>query len=503
MPYTIAMSLYLKYRPQNFADITGQDHIVKTLEQAIQKDKIAHAYLFTGTRGTGKTSTARILAKQLMTKGITEEVIARQIIEGIENGSLVDLIEIDGASNRNIDDIRSLKEQIQFSPVVASAKVYIIDEVHMFTKEAFNALLKTLEEPPKYAYFILATTELHKIPATIQSRCQTFPFRRISEQDLTSRLQFIADSEKITIDREAVRAIAHHVQGGMRDAISLLDQLQSIPNITIQDVHNRTGNIGIEHLEAMWEAIHTKNEAVIIETVAELEQQGIPLDAFVRQLLHKAQTELHTAITNKTSITGIQELIGKLLQAIIHLRTAPMPSLALEHALLSLTQDLSAGTKKVTPKAEATSTSKVVPEPTAKIAALDATPVTKEASKPVTKAESPIKPATFMARDIELTTIKTIWPDLVKNIEPASVRMSLKDAELMHLEGNRLTLGFSSSFHKSKIADPAASRTIEEELKKQLKSPISIKCTEEVADHVTPINDADMVNVADAASEIF
>ena len=161
-------SLYLKYRPRTFVDVVGQDHIVTTLEQSAEQGQLAHAYLFAGTRGTGKTSMARILAKALMTSTIDDETVKKQIIKGIEEGSLVDLIEIDGASNRGIDDVRDLIGKIQFSPVVAVAKVYIIDEVHMLTKEAFNALLKTLEEPPDYAYFILATTEVHKVPVTIQ-----------------------------------------------------------------------------------------------------------------------------------------------------------------------------------------------------------------------------------------------------------------------------------------------------------------------------------------------
>ena len=194
------MSLYLTYRPLSFADVTGQDHVVTTLEQAAQKGKLAHAYLFAGNRGTGKTSVARILAKTMMMQGIEDETMQKQIKKGVEEGSIVDLLEIDAASNRGIDDIRDLIEKIQFSPVVCNAKVYIIDEVHMLTKEAFNALLKTLEEPPAYAYFILATTERNKIPTTIQSRCQCFPFRNIRDEDIVRRLQFIADSEKIEAD---------------------------------------------------------------------------------------------------------------------------------------------------------------------------------------------------------------------------------------------------------------------------------------------------------------
>ena len=185
---SFSMSLTLKYRPRSFAEMIGQDHIVSTLENAAERDQLVHAYLFYGSRGTGKTSLARILAKILLIQGVEDEKLQKQIIEAVDEGTLVDLVEIDAATNRQIDDVRELKEKVQFAPSIASAKVYIIDEVHMMTKEAFNALLKTLEEPPPHAFFILATTELHKVPETIQSRCQRFPFRRITEEDIVRGL---------------------------------------------------------------------------------------------------------------------------------------------------------------------------------------------------------------------------------------------------------------------------------------------------------------------------
>ena len=206
------MSLYGKYRPKTFADVAGQNHIVETLNQALKQDKFAHAYLFAGIRGTGKTSVARLLAMSLLTKNITDPILAEHIRKAAEDGNLVDLTEIDAASNNGVDNIRDLIEKIQFTPVVAGAKVYIIDEVHMLSKGAFNALLKTLEEPPAYAYFILATTELHKIPATIQSRCQRFLFKHIHEDDVVGRLRFIADAETMSIDDAALRAIVDAVE---------------------------------------------------------------------------------------------------------------------------------------------------------------------------------------------------------------------------------------------------------------------------------------------------
>ncbi|KKW40481.1 MAG: polymerase III, subunit gamma/tau protein, partial [Candidatus Peregrinibacteria bacterium GW2011_GWA2_54_9] len=227
------MALYRKYRPQSFNDVVGQDHIVTTLQQAAEQDKLAYAYLFAGSRGTGKTSVARILAKILMIRGIEDETLQKQIVRGVEEGNIVDLLEIDAASNRGIDDIRSLVEKIQFSPVVTNAKVYIIDEVHMLTKEAFNALLKTLEEPPPYAYFILATTEKHKIIPTILSRCQIFDFNRIRVEDIVNRLMFVAKKESVDAGEEALHVIAQKADGALRDALSIFDQIVSLSGKTV------------------------------------------------------------------------------------------------------------------------------------------------------------------------------------------------------------------------------------------------------------------------------
>jgi DNA polymerase III subunit gamma/tau len=330
------MSLYRKYRPQSFADVVGQDHIVTTLEQAAAQGKLTHAYLFAGSRGTGKTSVARILAKILMIRTIEDETIQRQILRGVEEGSIVDLLEIDAASNTGVENIRDLIEKIQFSPVVASAKVYIIDEVHMLSKGAFNALLKTLEEPPPYAYFILATTELHKIPQTIQSRCQCFPFRAIREEDITRRLQYIADQERISIDREAVRAIARHGTGALRDAISLLDQLRSLPKITVGDVEERIGAAGHEEVETVLAAIAQGDADAIIAAVERVEEAGVPLDTFLRQILGAVRSAMHEAVGRGEPIDSFLRTLDILLHAMRDVRIAPVPGLILESVLLSL-----------------------------------------------------------------------------------------------------------------------------------------------------------------------
>ena len=229
------MSLYLKYRPQNFSTLVGQEHAKKTIQSALKSQSLSHAYLFCGPRGTGKTSLARILAKGLnCTSPVAEIEPCNQceICQSINAGKLVDLIEIDAASNRGIDEIRELREKIVFSPSQAKTKVYIIDEVHMLTKEAFNALLKTLEEPPSHAYFVLATTEAHKIPETIVSRCQQFSFSRIDVTDISRRLEEIAQNEGAKFEKNALDLIAKLSSGGLRDAIGLLEQMMTAGEVT-------------------------------------------------------------------------------------------------------------------------------------------------------------------------------------------------------------------------------------------------------------------------------
>ena len=245
-------ALYRMYRPKTFDDVVGQNVIIKTLTNSVLNDKISHAYLFTGPRGTGKTSIAKILAKIVNCEnlnGITPCDCCKSC-EQINNKQNVDIIEIDAASNNGVDEIRELRDKVNLVPSVGKYKVYIVDEVHMLTTAAFNALLKTLEEPPSHIIFILATTEPHKIPLTILSRCQRFDFKKISNVDITKRLKYICDKEKINIKDESIEFIAQMSDGGMRDSIGLLDQLTSYTTdeITIQDVHDVFGTITTDEL---------------------------------------------------------------------------------------------------------------------------------------------------------------------------------------------------------------------------------------------------------------
>jgi DNA polymerase III subunit gamma/tau len=489
------MSLYRKYRPQSFADVIGQDHVVTTLESAVSQKKLAHAYLFAGGRGTGKTSVARILAKTLLTQGIDDANVKKQILQGVEEGHLVDLVEIDAASNRGIDDVRDLIEKIQFSPVVATAKVYIVDEAHMLTKEAFNALLKTLEEPPPYAYFILATTELQKIPATIQSRCQRFAFRQITEEDIVRGLQRIADAEKITIDRPALRAVAHAAQGGMRDAISLLDQLRSLKQVTVEDVRQRTGETGQEFVEKTFEALAAQDAQTVLDVVRGVEDAGIALDVFLRQLLAECRRRLHAAAEAKQELGMHVRLLDLLLSAVREIRNAPVPGLALESALLR------AGGTTVTSSPAPAAPKKDVKA--VKVAPNAPTPASPAPPQPPARSEPVTTSAVVEAPDLSLLEIQRHWAQILKDIPTPSVRMSLKNGRVASVKDGLVRVAFSSAFHRDKVKATDASRQVEEVLAKIFKRTLRIECVLDGGGTAPSTPDEGLVNLAEAASEVF
>ncbi len=486
------MALYLKYRPQTFADVVGQDHIVSTLEQSISRGRVSHAYLLCGTRGTGKTSVARILAKTILLQGMENDLLRGQATKGIEEGSFVDLIEIDGASNRKIDDIRELIEKINFTPSVSKAKVYIIDEVHMLTKEAFNALLKTLEEPPEYAFFILATTELHKVPDTIQSRCQRFLFKRVRDEDIIRRLQYIADQERITVDREALRAIAHHALGSFRDGIALLDQLRSLEKIGLSDVTDRIGKSSISFIEDIVMALEKRDPKAMKTVVSHIEESNVPVDAVASDLLSLIRTHLHEAIEKKQETASLLRMIDMLLETIKNIRLSPLPVLALESALLSLClePDETSEAKKAVKTGHGIKLKVQTPEQ------IPTDTVTK-----APKAEVSMKSALVEAQDLTVPSVLQHWQTLVDAVTPASVRMSLKNGTVANVHGDMLEITFPSAFHRDRVAETHASRTVEEQLIKMFKRPVRLKLTLEKDSK--PLVTGPTTDLVEAAAEVF
>ena len=298
--------LYRKWRPKVFADVSGQPQVTITLKNELKSARINHAYLFTGTRGTGKTTCAKILAKAVncLNPQDGDPCGECEICKGIEDGSVMDIAEIDAASNNGVDNIRTIIEEAAFTPTKAKYRVYIIDEVHMLSAGAFNALLKTLEEPPSHVVFILATTEVHKLPATILSRCQRFDFHRISAQDLANRLKFVAERENVQLDDDASMLIASVADGAMRDALSLLDRCIGVSNsITAEVVHTTAGLAGKEHLFKITDCVINKNTQSVLEIVEQLHNESKDMGRLCEELIDHFRTlMLLKAMNNPDSL---------------------------------------------------------------------------------------------------------------------------------------------------------------------------------------------------------
>ena len=298
-----------KYRPGTFDDVVGQAHVVQTLQNAITSQRIAHAFLFSGTRGVGKTTMARILAKALNCEQGPTGTPCNTCPNCVEitQGTSVDVVEIDGASNTSVDDVREIRENVKFTPFRGHYRVYIIDEVHMLSNSAFNALLKTLEEPPPHVVFIFATTEIHKIPATILSRCQHYNFRRISKAEIVQRLRHVAGQDNLSIEDRSLMALARASEGSMRDALSLLDQVIAFGGTTIrhEDLEALLGAVPQERVRAMIDAVMAQNSRQGLQVIADLLDQGHDLRAYCADLVEYIRNLLVAAV-----VPAGQELRG-------------------------------------------------------------------------------------------------------------------------------------------------------------------------------------------------
>lgn len=347
-----------KWRPKGFDDLIGQEPIMRILKNAITQNKIAHAYLFSGPRGVGKTSTARILSKALNCKegptpfpcGVCDSCTA------ITGGSSVDVMEIDGASNNSVEDIRDLRERVKYAPSSGRYKVYIIDETHMLSVPAFNALLKTLEEPPSHVIFVLATTALKKIPATIISRCQNMPFRRISSNEIRARLKDISESEAINISAAALNLIARAADGSMRDSLTILDQLSSFSSeITEEHVKSLLGIADLAVLSGISKSIISGNRPEILETINQLSEQGVDFKFFTKELVKFFRDLLVASVMQKPEdvldytneeLSAVKDIISassadqltlmlsEIMKAEADVRNSSSPRLALEISLI-------------------------------------------------------------------------------------------------------------------------------------------------------------------------
>lgn len=282
-------ALYRKYRPKNFSDVYGQDHIISTLKNEIKENRISHAYLFTGSRGTGKTTCAKILAKAVNCESSADGEPCNQceVCRGLDSGAIYDVVEIDAASNNGVDNIRDLREEANYTPSRGRYRVYIIDEVHMLSAGAFNALLKTLEEPPAHVIFILATTEVHKLPATILSRCQRFDFKRIQPETMAVRLKEVAGFEGLSLDDDAAVLIARIADGALRDGLSILDQCAGREkSITADLVSQVAGLAGREVLHRLSDCVSSSDSASAIDTISELYQNSYDMERLCVEMVN-------------------------------------------------------------------------------------------------------------------------------------------------------------------------------------------------------------------------
>jgi DNA polymerase-3 subunit gamma/tau len=496
-------ALYRRYRPQTFSAIVGQEHVTRTLRNAIASGQVAHAYLLAGVRGTGKTSIARLIAKAVNCPNAKDgEPCDRcQTCVAIRDGRFLDLIEIDAASNRGIDEMRDLRDKVRFAPSQGQYKVYVIDEAHQLTTEAFNALLKTLEEPPPHAMFILATTESQKIPATIVSRTQRFDLRRIPHKGIVAQLQKIVEQEKLRADSAALDAIARHAQGSLRDAESMLDMVIAFANgaITLKEVDDLLGSSDWEETAALFDALAAADGAEGVQLVARLVDDGRDLRLFVRRAIDHARALVFTRATGKPpesaseqmatrlraqaqglSLDQLAKIAKRLVETEQHLRTSEGTPLPLELAILDLV----------------TSNEKLAPPPDAR----------REAGRPATARPAPTSSAgTETRRDaprgavvaiaerrgtaeatitvgaaspvVKLETVRKAWGELVDRAKERSIGKAaqLAKAEPLAIEGATIVVGFGEEFARLLWQNKGRSE-LEQDLSEILKATVRVKC---------------------------
>ncbi len=459
----MGQALYRKYRSRSLDEIVGQEHIVTALKTALKSERVSHAYLFTGPRGVGKTSIARILAHAINDLPYSEDT------------SHIDIIEIDAASNRGIDEIRDLREKVYVAPTSSKFKVYIIDEVHMLTTQAFNALLKTLEEPPAHVIFILATTEIHKLPATIISRTQRYTFRPADIKGLVQHLKSIADKEKVSIDSESLALIAEHGDGSYRDSVSLLDQIISgKKNVVEKDVHELLGIPPITAIEKFVEHIKGGNLSAIASSLAALNQQGYQAATIAKELAKLLRSSLLDGSPKLTT----ERTLG-LLKQLIDVPTSSDPMRFLEIAALEAAAT-DVAPRALTPKVETPEAPKksepkkhpVLPKPATVI---EAESVANDAPA---KPAVPSKPPSAKTKPpVDGDFSREVWPQILAQLKSKhNTLYSIIRMAQISFEDPKVTLTFNFAFHQKRLNE-AKNKTIVSNIIKEVSGKdIEIEC---------------------------
>ena len=507
-----AQALYRKWRSQTFEEVIGQEHVTRTLRNALRDGRIAHAYLFAGPRGTGKTSTARLLAKAV--NCLNQDPKARpdttcDICQAISAGSLLDLLEIDAASNRGIDEIRDLREKVHFSPSRARHKVYVIDEVHMLTPEAFNALLKTLEEPPAHVIFVLATTEPHKIPDTVLSRCQRFDFRRIPPRKIVERLDHILSEEGRSAEPAALDMIARGADGSMRDAISLTDQLLSYGGDTITEAQVQAvrGTVTNQAIAELVDLMAVGDAAGGLTLINEMAAEGIDLRQLTLQLLAHLRAVLLTVVGGgqaRTILTDLsddqlavvrnqaQQLAGNAVthavrlfnQASLEMRDAAQPQLILELAWLEAVQPA------LSPPAPTVSGE----QPGAiSISAASGPPPTVfgqevDQERPVVAVASLPRAGEAVPDERVVSVLRAHWAALLQAAETArgpALKGALRTLRNVVASGGEIYFAFEHEFAKDRVERPGNKAVVQDLLAQLLGRPVRLHC--QVGQQVTGV----------------